>query len=173
MHWHRLMVTRSAHHVTHGTRMGSNDDCYCQGPHKQIIIRFSTLLLNVGIPVDDLKGKLEELDRLQSNIQKETSDRAHALEEAVQVADRFNHTYSQLMQALRDVNDNLASQDSPGVDTSTIRQQQNELLVSRYTLFVLNTCTSICSYLSTLDTSARWTLNELLDHMPTFQPFQC
>ena len=45
------------------------------------------------------------------------------------MADSFHATYKDVMRALQDIQDNLASQDSPGIDAATIGEQQKELEV--------------------------------------------
>ena len=45
------------------------------------------------------------------------------------VAECFSNEYTDVIRALRDIQDNLLSQDSPGVDPSTIEEQQKELQV--------------------------------------------
>ena len=55
------------------------------------------------------------------------------------MADSFHATYKDVMRALQDIQDNLMSQDSPGIDTATIGEQQKELEVrlnSRISLYI-------------------------------------
>ena len=45
------------------------------------------------------------------------------------MADAFHATYKDVMRALQDIQDNLISQDCPGIDVPTIGEQQKELEV--------------------------------------------
>jgi len=67
------------------------------------------------------------LDNLQENIRSQTQERSEKLRRALQVAEDFNRDYLEVIRGLRDIQDNLLSQDSPGVDTSTVAEQQKEL----------------------------------------------
>jgi len=78
---------------------------------------------------EDLRCRLQDIDALHDNIQQQTRERARQLDEAVSVADSFHATYKDVMRALQDIQDNLASQDSPGIDAATIGEQQKELEV--------------------------------------------
>ena len=55
--------------------------------------------------------------------------RGDRLARALEVADKFESDYQEAIRALRDIQDNLNSQDSPGVDVATIEEQQRELQV--------------------------------------------
>ena len=78
---------------------------------------------------EDLRSKLQDLDALQDGILQGTSERAGELERALGVAEAFTKEYQDTIRALRDIQDNLLSQDSPGVDPATVREQQKELQV--------------------------------------------
>ena len=82
------------------------------------------------ISVEDLRSKLQELDTLQENIKAQSSERSGKLDQALNVAEKFHNDYNDVTRSLRDVQDNLISQDSPGIDAATIIEQQKELAVS-------------------------------------------
>ncbi len=78
---------------------------------------------------EELRSKLQELDSLQDNIRHHTSVRSKDLEDTHDIASRFTDEYQHVIRSLRDIQDNLLSQDSPGVDPPTIKEQQKELQV--------------------------------------------
>ena len=78
-------------------------------------------------PVADLQHKLSDLDVLKTNLTQQLEERASHLNDAMNLAMVFSKVYSELMKSLRDIQDNLMSQDSPGVDTGTVQEQQKEL----------------------------------------------
>ncbi|CAH1789990.1 unnamed protein product, partial [Owenia fusiformis] len=77
--------------------------------------------------VEDLKVKISELEKLDGTLSKACAERARALGDALKVAERFSDQYQNAISAIKDGQDNLASQDSPGVDAVTVKQQQKEL----------------------------------------------
>lgn len=55
------------------------------------------------------------------------------------MSDRFSQEYGEVLRSLREIQDNLVSQDSPGVDPATIAEQLRELAVSTpYFWFVIS-----------------------------------
>jgi dystonin len=76
---------------------------------------------------EDLCTKLQDLDKLHQDIQEATTHREQALNDALNISEKFRRDHQGAMQALRDIQDNLHSQDSPGVDPSTVFEQQKEL----------------------------------------------
>lgn len=84
------------------------------------------------------------MDSLQENIRQQSRARSGALEEALGVAEKFSHDWQDAVQALRDIQDNLMSQDSPGVDPQTIQEQQRELEVEIQPLYI-QSCVHICN----------------------------
>ncbi len=81
------------------------------------------------LPVEDLRCKLQDLENLQENIRYQTRERSGQLEEALGVAEKFQTDYQEATHGLKDVQDNLASQDHPGIDPATIQEQLKELQV--------------------------------------------
>ena len=103
--------------------------------------RLHNVLMNLTfdptyIPVEDLRSKLAELDALQENIRQQTTERGGRLQQALGVAERFSSDQQDAVRALRDIQDNIVSQDSPGVDPPTIKEQLRELDVSASSLCV-------------------------------------
>ena len=88
------------------------------------IIRY--FILAVG---EDLRAKLQDLDSLENSTREKTAQRGADLERALGIADKFQSDQQEAVRALRDIQDNLLSQDSPGVDAATIEEQQKELKV--------------------------------------------
>ena len=78
---------------------------------------------------EDLRAKLQDVDALVTRIGDKARHRGDRLARALEVADKFESDYQEAIRALRDIQDNLNSQDSPGVDVATIEEQQRELQV--------------------------------------------
>jgi len=66
---------------------------------------------------------------MYSDIVEATQERSSRLEEALFVGENFQQAVLEAMQALRSVQDNLLSQDTPGSDPATIQEQLRELQV--------------------------------------------
>ncbi|KAK3083433.1 hypothetical protein FSP39_022457, partial [Pinctada imbricata] len=88
-------------------------------------------LLNQGVEdsteAEDLKQKITELATLNNQIRDATQRREGELTGALKVSQRFFDLCNDTMSNLRDLKDNLLSQEPPGVDSSTVREQQKEL----------------------------------------------
>lgn len=69
---------------------------------------------------------------MAENIKQGTANRTSDLDRALEISDRFAGQYQDVVRGLRDTQDNLLSQDSPGVDPATIAEQQRELKVKTY-----------------------------------------
>ena len=78
---------------------------------------------------EDLRCKLRDVEALVTSIEQKAQERGASLTHAQQVAARFESDYQEAFRALRDIQDNISSQDSPGVDPATIEEQQKELQV--------------------------------------------
>ncbi|WAR10224.1 DYST-like protein, partial [Mya arenaria] len=79
------------------------------------------------IEADDIKQKISELNGLANDIADGAAGRETALQEALDVADRFHDLCGEVMTSLRDLKDNMISQEPPGVDPQTVKEQQKEL----------------------------------------------
>ena len=76
--------------------------------------------------------KLTELATLHNQIRDATHRRDGELTSALQVAQKFFDLCNDTMSNLRDLKDNLLSQEPPGIDSSTVKEQQKELKVCIY-----------------------------------------
>lgn len=77
----------------------------------------------------DVRQKLEELTRLYDDIQSNCRERGRALEDTLGVAEKFWDDLHSLAGSIKEVQEGLASQDKPGLEPETIREQQEELEV--------------------------------------------
>lgn len=77
----------------------------------------------------DILSKIENINELQKAVQETTAGQLLRLKEALVVADRFQADFTNVMQQLQGIQDNLLSQDSAGVDPNTVREQIRELQV--------------------------------------------
>ena len=80
--------------------------------------------------VEDIRSKISELNGLTNQIQDGTQAREAALVEALGVSEKFYDLCGDVMSNLRDLKDNIYSQEPPGVDAQTIKEQQKELKVA-------------------------------------------
>ncbi|XP_076088399.1 microtubule-actin cross-linking factor 1, isoforms 6/7-like isoform X5 [Mytilus galloprovincialis] len=76
---------------------------------------------------EDLKQKVTEIATLNNQIRDQAQRRDQELDDALQVAEKFHDLCSETMSNLRDLKDNLLSQEPPGVDSPTVQEQQKEL----------------------------------------------
>uniref|UniRef100_T1IVF3 Dystonin n=1 Tax=Strigamia maritima TaxID=126957 RepID=T1IVF3_STRMM len=77
--------------------------------------------------VQDIKKKLDKLNKLWDQIQFVTGDRGKSLEDAMDVADRFWDELNAVMNALKELQDSLVSQEPAAVEPQAIQQQQEAL----------------------------------------------
>lgn len=77
----------------------------------------------------DVKQKLDELITLYDSIKCTTEERSKALEETLDVSEKFWEDLNSLMNTLKDLQDSLSNQELPGLEPSIIREQQEELEV--------------------------------------------
>ena len=78
---------------------------------------------------EDIKQKISELNGLANEIQDGAVSRDAALTEALDVSEKFHDLCGEVMSNLRDLKDNMISQEPPGVDPMTVKEQQKELKV--------------------------------------------
>lgn len=78
---------------------------------------------------EDLKLKLTEIAALNNQIRECALKREKELTSAMKVAEKFFDSCNDTMSNLRDLKDNFLSQEPPGVDSSTVEEQQKELKV--------------------------------------------
>uniref|UniRef100_A0A224Z7W8 Short stop n=1 Tax=Rhipicephalus zambeziensis TaxID=60191 RepID=A0A224Z7W8_9ACAR len=77
--------------------------------------------------VRDIRQKLERLNGLWEAVQQAARTRGQSLESALAVAERFWEELNAVMRALRDLQENLDSQEPPAVEPQAIHQQQEVL----------------------------------------------
>ena len=83
----------------------------------------------LNISADDIKQKISELNGLANQIKEGAQSREGALQDALEVAEKFHDLCGDTMSNLRDLKDNMISQEPPGVDPQTVKEQQKELKV--------------------------------------------
>lgn len=84
---------------------------------------------NLTFSAADIKQKISELNGLTNQIQEGAQGREAALQDALEVAEKFHDLCADTMGNLRDLKDNMISQEPPGVDPQTVKEQQKELKV--------------------------------------------
>ncbi|KAK7501339.1 hypothetical protein BaRGS_00007464, partial [Batillaria attramentaria] len=77
--------------------------------------------------VEDVKSKAAEIAELASTIGKGAGQRDKLLKQTLKDANQFFDLSTDILSSLRDLKDSLFSQQLPGVDTDSIREQQSEL----------------------------------------------
>jgi dystonin len=77
--------------------------------------------------IRDIKKKLDKLNSLWDQIQRATKDRSDSLEEALALAEKFWDELQQVMATLREIQEQLNSQDPPAVEPKAIEAQKAEL----------------------------------------------
>lgn len=74
--------------------------------------------------VNDIKRKLEKLNKLWAQVHKATTDRGQTLDETLAVAEKFWSELNGVMGTLRELQDALAGQAPPAAQPTAIQQQQ-------------------------------------------------
>lgn len=74
--------------------------------------------------IKDLKNKLDKLNKLWDDLQNATSKRGAALDDAHAAAEKFWRQLQEVMEALRDLEETLTSQEPPAAQPSEIKKQQ-------------------------------------------------
>merc|ERR1712223_1045603 len=77
--------------------------------------------------IKDIKKKLDKLNGLWNQIQKGTGDRSKDLEQALALAEKFWDELQNVMNNLKQIQDNLNNQEPPGVEPKVIEAQKAEL----------------------------------------------
>merc|ERR1712223_1884704 len=77
--------------------------------------------------IKEIKKKLDKLDGLWNQIQKGTGDRSKDLEQALALAEKFWDELQNVMNNLKQIQDNLNNQEPPGVEPNVIEAQKAEL----------------------------------------------
>ncbi|XP_055317105.1 dystonin isoform X42 [Sitodiplosis mosellana] len=74
--------------------------------------------------IKDLKNKLDKLNKLWDDLQNATTKRGAALDDAHAAAEKFWRQLQEVMEALRDLEETLTSQEPPAAQPSEIKKQQ-------------------------------------------------
>lgn len=82
--------------------------------------------------IKDIKRKLDKLNQLWSDVQNATNKRGKCLDDTLEIAQRFWNELHAIMATLRDLEDNLSSQEPPAVEPKAIQQQQVALQEIRH-----------------------------------------
>ncbi|XP_076359130.1 microtubule-actin cross-linking factor 1, isoforms 6/7-like [Tachypleus tridentatus] len=77
--------------------------------------------------VEDIRQKLDRLNDLWEKIQKSTKNRGRNLEDALTIAEKFWNELNAVMKALKELQENLNSQEPPAIEPSAIQEQQDAL----------------------------------------------
>lgn len=77
--------------------------------------------------IKDIKKKLDKLKDLWDQIQKGTKNRSDSLEDALALAEKFWDELQQVMNTLKEIQDNLSSQEPPAVEPKAIEAQKQAL----------------------------------------------
>lgn len=112
--------------------------------HKQENISIFIFFFFFFPPVEDIKQKVAEICDLNENIHSAAQARDRSLNMALKLSEKFYDLSSDVMSGLHDLKDNLCSQEPPGVDPETVKEQQAELAVC-YFLFLSNFCVFLIS----------------------------
>ena len=92
-------------------------------------LRDNVLIPDFPCTGEELRSKLQQLDDLQSSIREATSLRGEDLKRARIAADEFSKNHTAAVQALRNIQDTIESQDLPHIEPAIIQSQQQELEV--------------------------------------------
>lgn len=74
--------------------------------------------------IKDIKRKLDKLNSLWADVQKATTKRGRCLNDTLEIAQKFWNELHAIMATLKDIEDNLSSQEPPAVEPKAIQQQQ-------------------------------------------------
>jgi len=77
--------------------------------------------------IKEIKKKLDKLNNLWDHILNATQERSDSLDNALALAETFWAELQQVMEKLKNIQDDLASQDPPGVEPNEIEAQKAEL----------------------------------------------
>ncbi|ESO82078.1 hypothetical protein LOTGIDRAFT_237159 [Lottia gigantea] len=79
------------------------------------------------VEIEDIQSKVSEIGKLGSQIQTGAKQREGQLINALALSDKLFDISHDVMASLRDLKDNMYSQEPPGVDPPTVKEQQSEL----------------------------------------------
>lgn len=87
---------------------------------------------------------MAEITQLYGNVGASATQRDKLLRQVLHDATQYFDLTTDVLSSLRDLKDSLLSQQLPGVDTATIREQQSELAVSGHDSGVSGLCACLC-----------------------------
>ncbi|XP_036368174.1 microtubule-actin cross-linking factor 1 isoform X4 [Octopus sinensis] len=94
-------------------------------------------LINQGVEdqaeIEEMNAKVGEIVRLAQSVSSAALERDRQLNQVVQVSSKFYDKCNEVKTTIKDLRDNLYSQEPPGIDPPTIKEQQKELLDIRQT----------------------------------------
>ena len=77
--------------------------------------------------IKDMKKKLDKLNNLWIQIKTATKDRSDSLRDALTLAENFWSALQQVLASIRDIENNLVSQEPPAIEPTEIKAQTAEL----------------------------------------------
>ncbi|XP_054153648.1 microtubule-actin cross-linking factor 1-like isoform X2 [Oppia nitens] len=77
--------------------------------------------------IRDIRKKLDKLNDLWDEVQKNSKNRDHSLNDALKVAEKFWNELNNVMKAIYDLQDTLNNQEPPATEPNEIKQQQHQL----------------------------------------------
>ncbi|GAB1607826.1 dystonin isoform X7 [Argonauta hians] len=89
-------------------------------------------LVNQGVEdqveVEEMNAKVGEIVRLAKKVSSAALERDQALKQVLQVASKFYDMCTEVKNNIKELRDNLYTQEPPGIDPPTIKEQQKELM---------------------------------------------
>ena len=79
------------------------------------------------LAIRDIRKKLDKLNDLWDEVQKNSKNRGRSLDDALKVAEKFWNELNNVMKAIRDLQDTLNNQEPPAAEPNEIKVQQNQL----------------------------------------------
>lgn len=108
--------------------------------------------LNVFSLFTEVKTKLSELVGLYDNICQLSTARSKDLEDTLEVSEKFWEDYNNLCSTVKDLQDQITSQDPPALEPAIIREQQDFLEVMIYHCSFTHKFAGSCFYLERQNT---------------------
>uniref|UniRef100_A0A0L8H113 GAR domain-containing protein n=1 Tax=Octopus bimaculoides TaxID=37653 RepID=A0A0L8H113_OCTBM len=122
-------------------------------------------LINQGVEdqaeIEEMNAKVGEIVRLAQSVSSAALERDRQLNQVVQVSSKFYDMCNEVKTTIKDLRDNLYSQEPPGIDPPTIKEQQKELLAIRSWLPVSRQKLSVMKVPSTDKAALRHQIEEL------------
>lgn len=97
-------------------------------------LKIEDKFFNIFSLFTEVKTKLSELVGLYDNICQLSTARSKDLEDTLEVSEKFWEDYNNLCSTVKDLQDQITSQDPPALEPAIIREQQDFLEVIRLTI---------------------------------------